>query len=223
MAGINVILYKVPNSNDPISAGIGLTGITTDANGNYSFCNLLPGHYIVYIEVPEGLQTSKKNGGDPDNNKDKDNNGYFKQPGAVWGLPITLTDNGEPQGNINNTYDIGLHPIHNDDDDDEGENRNASKTSGVNEISSDQPVSINSIYPNPFSSQVKVTFNSETACMASVRILSTTGAVMYSGYQHLSVGINMFSLEKLDKIPAGLYILEVRTKENTMIQKIIKQ
>jgi hypothetical protein len=224
LAGLNVILYKVPNSNDPISAGIGLIGITTDLNGKYSFCNLLPGHYIVYVEMPEGFQTSKKNGGDPDNNKDKDNNGYFKQPGAVWGLPITLTDNGEPQGNINNTYDIGLHPIHNDDDDDdEGENRNASKMSGVNEKSSRQPVNINSIYPNPFSSQVKVTLNSETACMASVRILSTTGSVMYNGYQHLSAGINTFSLGKLDRIPAGLYILEVRTKDNTMIQKIIKQ
>ena len=100
--------------------------MTTDANGNYRFGELMPGEYIVEIEVPLGYSSST--GGvsgsatgpyepapDPDNDIDNDDNGTATaDPQIIRALPVTLSIGAEPTGpdnsdpNYNPTVDFGV-------------------------------------------------------------------------------------------------------------------
>ena len=109
--GVTVKLYKnTGTGNTPEAAAIATD--VTDANGNYSFSGLAAGNYIVGIVMPNGYMKSAVNGGDPDNNIDKDNNGVNVVGNEVRGLAITLVAGSEPSGGgyINNTYDFGILP-----------------------------------------------------------------------------------------------------------------
>lgn len=99
---------------------------TTDANGNYRFDGLMPGEYIVEVEVPAGYSSST--GGesgsttgpyepapDPDNDIDNDDNGTaLADPQVIRTLPVTLSVGDEPTGpenddpNYNPTVDFGI-------------------------------------------------------------------------------------------------------------------
>ncbi|MGG9972476.1 SdrD B-like domain-containing protein [Ferruginibacter sp. SUN002] len=107
IAGATVNLYRDAN-NDNVVDGAAIATTTTDASGNYSFCSLTPGNYIVGVVIPTGYAPSTTNGGDPDNDTDNDNNGKNIVGTEVRGDAITLTTTGEPGGNTNNTYDFGL-------------------------------------------------------------------------------------------------------------------
>lgn len=224
LAGFGIELYKVAHSNDPISAGV-FKGVTsTDANGYYSFCGLFPGYYIVYVAYANGYQLSKKNGGDPDNNKDNDNNGVFSNPAGLsaWGLPITLTENGEPNGNTNNTYDFGFHLISCDDDEDD--DRIAySKGLPVSDMQAETATNkINTVYPNPFIDEVKIELESSEAVNAIIAIKTMDGKTVITAGQNLVNGKNLFTINGLQKLSGGIYILEIRTGKNIFIKKIVK-
>ena len=109
-----VKLYKDDNNNN-VADGASIASTTTNSTGNYSFGNLAPGNYIIGVTLPTGYRKSTINGGDPDNNIDKDNNGINLVGSEVRGFAITLTGGGEPDGtntntDTNNTYDFGLVP-----------------------------------------------------------------------------------------------------------------
>ena len=90
MANISVKLYK-DNNNDNAADGAAIATKTTDANGYYSFGNLTPGNYIVgVVTFPPGYTSSSKNGGDPDNNINADDNGQVLSGNEIRTLAITF-------------------------------------------------------------------------------------------------------------------------------------
>ena len=114
IANVSVKLYK-DNNNDNAADGAAIATKTTDANGYYSFGNLAPGNYIVGVTIPAGYTSSSKNGGDPDNNINSDDNGQVLSGTEIRTLTITLAAGTEPDGNAsntntNNTVDFGLLP-----------------------------------------------------------------------------------------------------------------
>lgn len=109
LGGWTVRLYRdADNNNVPDGAAIAST--VTDASGNYRFSNLAPGNYIVGVTPTSDHFSSTVNGGDPDNDFDRDDNGVTLSGTEVRGQSITLTLGGEPleTGNYNNTYDFGF-------------------------------------------------------------------------------------------------------------------
>ena len=83
-----------------------VTGLLTDASGNYAFTGLAPGDYIVRVDSDNfdannnislvGRATSA-GGPDPDDNIDNDDNGS-ESGGAVYSQTITLAHGAEPDG-----------------------------------------------------------------------------------------------------------------------------
>ncbi len=113
ISGATVNIYQDAN-NDNIADGAAFATTTTSTTGTYSFCNLVPGNYIVGVVTPAGFVKSTTNAGDPDNNIDNDNNGINIVGTEVRGLSLTLAGGTEPDGtgsttsDINNTYDFGF-------------------------------------------------------------------------------------------------------------------
>ncbi|MFN8243575.1 MAG: SdrD B-like domain-containing protein [Ferruginibacter sp.] len=112
--GVTMNLYKDDN-NDNVADGAAIATTTTDADGYYMFSNLSPGNYIVGAMTPAGYVKSSVNGGDPDNDIDKDNNGSVTVGNETRGLAITLIAGTEYDGsshtsNTNVTYDFGFLP-----------------------------------------------------------------------------------------------------------------
>jgi hypothetical protein len=111
LGGVTVKLYKDDN-NDNIADGAALATTVTNETGNYRFDNLGPGNYIVGAVIPLSYSVSAVNGGDPDNDIDRDNNGKtIVAATEVRGDAMTLTGGAEPleSGNFNNTYDFGFY------------------------------------------------------------------------------------------------------------------
>jgi SdrD B-like domain/Secretion system C-terminal sorting domain len=113
--GLTVNLYK-DNNNDNVADGAAIATTTTNATGFYEFCNLAPGNYIVGVVTPAGFVRSAVNGGDPDNNIDRDNNGTSVVGNETRGLAITLTGGSEFDGSVNTsntniTYDFGFRGV----------------------------------------------------------------------------------------------------------------
>lgn len=108
--GITVKLYADANE-DGVPDGAALATTITNGGGYYNFANLAPGKYMAQIEsAPSWMYVIPKNGGDPDNNIDDDNNGLSQSGTTIKGGTITLTTGGEPGGtNYNGTYDFAVY------------------------------------------------------------------------------------------------------------------
>lgn len=114
LPNITVYLYT-DNNGDNIADSSAIRSTVTDANGAYNFSNLAPGNYIIGITIPTGFVRGYQGTGanDPDNNVDNDNNGTVllgpNEAGSkVRTYAITLAAGTEPDGNCNNTLDIGI-------------------------------------------------------------------------------------------------------------------
>jgi SdrD B-like domain len=108
--GALVKLYLDANQ-DNIPDGVALASQTTTNGGKYNFTNLAPGNYMVQIEsTPSWMFITPKNGGDPDNDIDNDNNGLSQTGSIIKGGTITLTLGGEPGASSSNaTYDFAIY------------------------------------------------------------------------------------------------------------------
>ncbi len=90
----------------------------TDVNGNYLFSGLLPGTYCVSVVQPLGLQSSTdiSSSGDPNNDRNNDDNGVVVSAGIVRSRPVTLTfglepvDDGDTNADSNLSVDFGFVP-----------------------------------------------------------------------------------------------------------------
>jgi hypothetical protein len=84
-----------------------------------------------------------------------------------------------------------------------------------------------SIWPNPFSSSVTVNINSSQTSEAELRITDITGRTIIVQRNQVVRGNNQLNIEKLQKIPAGTYLLEINIQSDAstsrQIFKIIKQ
>ena len=99
VSNVSVSLYRDSNNDGtPDGAAVGTT--TTNAQGYYIFTGLMPDSYIVEVMPPAGYTSSTPDGGDPDNDKDADDNGVILTGGKIRSLPVDLTLNGEPTGDL---------------------------------------------------------------------------------------------------------------------------
>ncbi|MFZ4659609.1 MAG: SdrD B-like domain-containing protein, partial [Caldilineaceae bacterium] len=111
----NVVVRLLDGAGNPVLGANGqpLTA-TTDAQGYYFFCNLLPGSYIVLIEASNfavggplsGLDSSGPTEGTPDSDGDMNDNGINVPNPAATGIRsgvVTLAYNNEPT----NESDLG--------------------------------------------------------------------------------------------------------------------
>ncbi len=115
IADVRVELYAVgqtPGVSTPVAIAV------TDNAGIYSFANLQPGQYFVYMpEPPAAYPTSSSTTATTDNNVDDDDNGSQATTGAPVTSPlVTLTSGGEPGAavdgdgvNGNLTLDFGFY------------------------------------------------------------------------------------------------------------------
>jgi hypothetical protein len=114
ISGVKLNLYSDDNS-DNVPDGIAKASTYTNMTGNYSFNNLLPGNYIVGMEMPAGYMPSMTTGtsNTPDNDNNTDNNGVTMSQNELRSLSISLvigmeptTDGDDNNGNL--TMDFGL-------------------------------------------------------------------------------------------------------------------
>ncbi|HPH86442.1 MAG TPA: T9SS type A sorting domain-containing protein [Ferruginibacter sp.] len=80
-----------------------------------------------------------------------------------------------------------------------------------------------SVFPNPFTSNIKVSFAATTEEDANFRIIGLDGRVVITRKMTIQKGDNIVVMHDLGNLPRGSYILEVVTSTDKFIQKIIKQ
>ena len=98
LAGVTVELLDGngdPIDSDPGTPGVQPTTTTTDANGDYSFNNLLPGDYQVEETNPVGFQDVSEADGEFDGGDDTDGG----DNGIVNNIPVVLDPGENDEGN----------------------------------------------------------------------------------------------------------------------------
>lgn len=78
------------------------------------------------------------------------------------------------------------------------------------------------LYPNPFTSNIKLQLRSVKEEDVTVRIISTGGQVAAKRSVVLQPGDNIVVIKDLESLARGIYILELQTAGGTISQKIIK-
>lgn len=80
------------------------------------------------------------------------------------------------------------------------------------------------VWPNPFAGQINIKVNVQVAKPLFVKIYGTTGQLVASNTFNMTRGINFISVKELDRLPKGLYHIEM-IMDNTRIltQKLVKQ
>lgn len=124
LGGVPVSLYRASDSNACVPTGASLSTMTTNANGEYRFVDLLPDFYIVEVLAPSSYVGSTGSGRyaatgpfepapDPDNDVNNDDNGTGVS-GAIRSCAVELraetkpVDDGDTDFNTNLTVDFGL-------------------------------------------------------------------------------------------------------------------
>lgn len=126
ISGVEVVLHEDTNGDGQCTPGVDreLARMSTDAAGQYMFCNLNPGNYVVTIApanfAPGGplagkvSSTGNDPAPDPDDDVNNDDNGSAAAGGDVCSRAVTLALGTEPRGdgdndpNTNRTVDFGF-------------------------------------------------------------------------------------------------------------------
>jgi hypothetical protein len=94
--------------------------------------------------------------------------------------------------------------------------------SGVIKINLDELKGV-VIRPNPFTTVVNLQFNVQVKSNATVKIYNMEGKQVYGRYFDLAQGLNSIEANNLEKLPAGIYIIELNINGAVSTEKIIKQ
>jgi Secretion system C-terminal sorting domain len=81
---------------------------------------------------------------------------------------------------------------------------------------------ITGVYPNPFANWLNISIASETKGTATVRLFDNAGRTLVNQSATVNKGITLVNVKDLQKLAKGFYILEVRTGETVVTQKLIK-
>ena len=84
------------------------------------------------------------------------------------------------------------------------------------------PNALLTVAPNPFSQQVQFGVPLTAAARVGYRIMDLYGHVMQTGQFTGQAGSNLFWVNGLGNIPAGIYLLEVQAGVQRYTQKLIK-
>jgi SdrD B-like domain/Secretion system C-terminal sorting domain len=80
------------------------------------------------------------------------------------------------------------------------------------------------VWPNPFAGQINIKVNVQVSKPLFVKVYGTNGQLVSSNTFNTTRGINFISVKELDRLPKGLYHIEM-IMDNTRIlsQKLVKQ
>lgn len=78
------------------------------------------------------------------------------------------------------------------------------------------------VYPSLFKSSVNANIRSTERQAASFLVVDYSGRVVFSKQVQLQEGENNFTVDGLDRLPAGNYISTIKTNDNIFSQKIVK-
>jgi len=79
------------------------------------------------------------------------------------------------------------------------------------------------VYPNPASSQLTISVNSDKEEQLSYVLINMQGQTLASGAQTLTRGANSISVNGLQYISSGAYILRIQTQDYVVQKKVIIQ
>jgi len=82
-------------------------------------------------------------------------------------------------------------------------------------------------YPNPFTTNTIIAFESAKTAQANIRIYDFNGRLVFDDMRYVINGTNTLLWEAKDHhgntLPAGLYILKIKTENQLLTMKLIKQ
>ncbi len=79
-----------------------------------------------------------------------------------------------------------------------------------------------SVYPNPFTSNIKINISSDGESNVTLNINNMSGQQILSQKAKLQNGDNVLVIDKLNTLKQGVYILELITPGTKMIQKLVR-
>lgn len=83
-------------------------------------------------------------------------------------------------------------------------------------------INVTAVYPEPFADRISVSISSELQIRASVKLFDYTGKVLSSQQVMLNKGVTKFTIENLDKLTGGFYLIQVQAGETVVTKKIVK-
>lgn len=83
-------------------------------------------------------------------------------------------------------------------------------------------ISVMIVYPNPFSRRVQIRVNSDKAEKVLINIIDNNGVLMSSQPAETRVGDNNITINKVDALPGGIYIIEVVSSTRSLKTKVMK-
>ncbi len=78
------------------------------------------------------------------------------------------------------------------------------------------------VYPNPFTNNIKMQIQSNKEEVSNIRLINMNGMQVAKRSVTLQPGDNIVVLKDLESIAAGVYLMEIRTGDEIITQKIIK-
>ncbi|HVZ56973.1 MAG TPA: T9SS type A sorting domain-containing protein [Chitinophagaceae bacterium] len=79
------------------------------------------------------------------------------------------------------------------------------------------------VYPNPFTGNIKLSISSTKETGATIRISNAAGQVLVNRTVTLQPGDNVVVLGNLDALQTGLHVMEILTEDGHISQKIMKR
>ena len=78
-----------------------------------------------------------------------------------------------------------------------------------------------SIFPNPFEDNLTIKVDVLESETVTVQLYNLTSQLLYSKEFEVTAGANMLKISP--KVATGIYLLQVKMKENTVISKVVKK
>ena len=78
------------------------------------------------------------------------------------------------------------------------------------------------VYPNPASSEVNISFHSEVEGKYLLRLVDITGQILLSESKDVSAGENKYTIN-LQNFAPGIYLLLLQSGDDIMQTRIIKE
>jgi Secretion system C-terminal sorting domain len=79
------------------------------------------------------------------------------------------------------------------------------------------------IWPNPFQSSITISITTEKATTIDINLIDVGGRTIRQSSQSVEKGITRVSIDGLEQLPAGVYLVEINDKKaGTTYQKVLK-
>ena len=78
------------------------------------------------------------------------------------------------------------------------------------------------VYPNPFTSQVVLSFSSKQDRTLKMVIVDMTGRTIFEDHHIMKKGANLIRINELESVPSGIYFLRLESGKSTITSKLVK-